>query len=778
MFSFCFVSNSDDDDNDTQTTTSEQMSLIDPKLFESISNDDDMIANDRMADVEDENENDPPEDDGDMDDSDVENDKETVKNLDFVEKHDNEMERRIETVNEATSGMSSHITEAADDLSINRPFKKHCFASKGSKKWIDTSAFEKTMSELDKHKNINMYRIQMLMNKQLREGHDLSQILDNEADTPTPSRPCSPTLHATPNFMAPNFLLSNAAKSSSAVSLLVEAALNSVANIGDNKLAAAAHLYQSNVSYDNGDGCLGDNKSAGDHLDTTMDNDEVKQQQNFPALNLTAENSLALMKEAEKRMDSEIDVDSGSTHTVDDYLSAKNLQQHDDSTHLMKANAVPVSATAASAAATVSAVAAASLPSPHTSNSYNHSPSIVRGPRKPTHEDEMDCSPEALALNLYNAHYDNDGVFRKRIDHNDRGKRQFGINSSSDDENSMLPQNLNIQNYGMDDVRMKLNYSKYNTVMNSAAAAVATNNFLDIKSKYLEQHFEPSFLRSAFGNNVNDVLTDNHGLDMSNRNNLDYQNNLYLGQNQSSSSGGGGGSASGGGMGVGNRYHHHIYDILTDREAQQHIDMSQMQQHHQSQMLEHSVHGDAGLNGDMSVDLSRASATNYHQQNTSSYSSYSHSCSDILRSSEPTSVPAASPVSMSNCASGTVNGGLGSSGVNSSASSFLLAQAQGQQSFRGDVPSDYHRFGSSDQHRFLVPNNINIDHHSLPNTATAPRLLIDTNSFVLEQNNRIMSDDNNRQLGSSRFSPYQQSNYQHSIHSVNPSNYHAFSPYY
>lgn len=307
---------------------------------------------------------------------------------------------------------------------------------------------------------------------------------------------------------------------------------------------------------------------------------------------------------------------------------------------------------------------------------------------------------------------------------------------------------MNNPNHDLDDIRMKLNYPKYN--INNAAGS--SNNFLDVKSKYLDHNFEPSFLR-GFGGNVNDSINENQGLDMSSRNNVDFQNNIYLGQNNNTSS-----SSHLGGTG-GNRYHHHIYDILSERETQ-HLDMPQMN-HHQSQMLDHGLHSD-GLNTEQisTVDLSRSN-TNYHQQNASSFP-YSHSCSEILRPSD----------SASNCAPG---GGAN----NTSPTSFLLPQGQHAHGLR-ETPTDYHRFAAgAEQHRFLVSNNLGIDHHPIPNSS---RLLLDTSSFVLEQNNRILNDEGNRQLTTSRgFSPYQQvapANYQHSIHSVNPSNYHAFSPYY
>lgn len=746
--------------DDTRSTSSEEISLIDPKLFEAMSNE--MIANESNSVFPD-------------------SDKQSNKHLKFEDDNDGNgaVDENVEQAAAATA-MAASVAAAvtADDLSMSKPVKKvNSFASKGSKKWIDTSAFEKSMSELDQHnKNINMFRIQMLMNKQLREGHDLSQILDNEADTPMHTRPSTP-LSSTPNFMAPLYnssILSNAVKSTSAVSLLVEAALNSVANIGDTKDLkssysldqSAMNLYHSNQDVE-ADMCgNGGNKGYGHMNDIDEHSAKIlKAQANFPALNLSAENPLALMKEtADKRIDSEIDVDSGSTHTAEDYLGTESM--HHDDGHMRKPANIHLDESA--------------TPSPR--QNYN-SPvvTIARNPRMANNVEEMDCSAGSPALNLYNGNYDTGSIFRKRIEMGDRNKKPFGMNSSSDEENSMLPQNLNIQNHQLDEVRMKLNYSKYNVNSATVAAAVGTttNNFLDVKSKYLEQHFEPNFLRTAFGNNVNENLNENQGLDMSNRNNIEYQNNLYLSQNQGGggSNGGGAGHLGGVGGGAGNRYHHHIYDILSERDTQQHMEMPQMS-HHQSQMLDHGMHND-GINGDQigTVDLSRSTA-NYHQQNASSFAGYSHSCSDILRASDSAAVAVAA-ATVANCVPGS--GAGGASGVNAGSSSFILPQGQHGHGLRSDGPSDYHRFASGgDQHRFLVSNNIGIDHHSLPNAAS--RLLLDTSSFVLEPNNRIINDENNRQLGSSRgFSPYQQvapSNYQHSIHSVNPSNYHAFSPYY
>lgn len=664
--------------------------------------------------------------------------------VDDDEDDDDENDEIKECEKNIKFGENDEESVAVNDLSMTKPVKEvvnsfagnsfagNGFASKGSKKWIDTSAIEKSMSELDQHnKSINMYRIQMLMNKQLREGHDLSQILDNESDTPIVTRPASP-MQSTPNFMAPLYsssVLTSAAKSTSAVSLLVEAALNSVANCNENskEMKSVYGLDQSSVnlyshSQDN-DAQMCSNKN---YSNIDMDEEEekiLKAQQHFPALNLTSDGSMPLIKDTDKRLDSEIDVDSGSQHEPDDFLGADNMHHHDGQLH--KTGIIHMEESPQS-------------PSPV----LNYNPNVEPRNGRMSNEDDLECSAASPTLNLYNNNYDTGSLFRKRIDMSDRAKKPFGMASSSDEENSMLPQNLNIPNHGMDDGRMKLNYSKYN--VNGSVGSV--NNFLDVKSKYLEHNFESNFIR-GFSGNVTDALNETQGLDMSSRNNVEFQNNLYLGQNNS-------GASTNHLGGVGNRYHHHIYDILSDRDAQ-HMDMPMT--HHQSQMLDHGIHGDA-INQEQiaTVDLSR-STTNYHQQNSSSFS-YSHSCSDILRSND----------SASNCPSG-------SSSVNNS-SSFLLPQGQHGHGLR-DGPSDYHRFApGTDQHRFLVSNNIGIDHHTLPN---ASRLLLDTGSFVLDQNNRIINDEGNRQLSASRgFSPYQQANYQHSIHSVNPPNYHAFSPYF
>lgn len=356
----------------------------------------------------------------------------------------------------------------------------------------------------------------------------------------------------------------------------------------------------------------------------------------------------------------------------------------------------------------------------------------------------------------------------KRSDHEDQGSHNIpsmdGRNSqqhnmSSDDENSIMAQNLSMgshNNNSTEEMRMKFNtpqmdmmYSKYE----NNSGAINGSDLSDMRSKYMDHSMDVPNFRSS-----TDGMNDMQGLDMTARPNLStgFHHNFQLPTSTANNIG---------------RYHHHIYDILSEREQQQE-QQHQLQHQHMQHLLQDQMASEQEQDQTTSVDLSRSS--NYAVSSPPPLP-YSHSHTDMLRMSSLDLAP--------NSASGMGN------------RSFLSQQPL-QHSAR-DGLADHHRFlSSSDQHRLLASNGV----VGTDQLSGNHRLIVDPATHLLmEQNSRLLSSDQSRLLtdGSSNrhmvsprgFGAYHQvssANYHHSVrplsspnhHAVNPTSYHPFPSYY
>uniref|UniRef100_A0A1I8Q538 Uncharacterized protein n=1 Tax=Stomoxys calcitrans TaxID=35570 RepID=A0A1I8Q538_STOCA len=348
---------------------------------------------------------------------------------------------------------------------------------------------------------------------------------------------------------------------------------------------------------------------------------------------------------------------------------------------------------------------------------------------------------------------------------------------SSDEENSIMPQNSVGQDMRMKfpQSQMDLMYSKYESLANSTALKYNNQN-MDSPSEYRNTN---SAATAASSNDISDL----QGLDMSSRSNVsasNYHHNFQLPSNSSANL-----------TGIG-RYHHHIYDILSEREQNQQSQQSQQhhsassggstssqhqQQEHPSQLAMqqhqsamHSMLSDQLSEQDhdqaTSVDLSRTA--NYVVPSPPQLP-YNHPHHDMLRMASLDLTP-------------NTNMSVGNN------RSFLSSQMQHQ----SRESLEHHRLLSTvEQHRILAASNA-ADQH---------RLLVDpTAHLLMEQNNRLLGGpDQSRLLGESAqnrhmargFGAYHQvasSNYHPGVrapvlpsanhHASNPSNYHPFPAYY
>lgn len=320
--------------------------------------------------------------------------------------------------------------------------------------------------------------------------------------------------------------------------------------------------------------------------------------------------------------------------------------------------------------------------------------------------------------------------------------------------------------------QMDLMYSKYESMAN------ATN------LKYNSQELETSEFRGSNHSAAND-MSDLQGLDMSSRSNVgatNYHHNFQLPSSASSNI-----------SNIG-RYHHHIYDILSEREQnQQQQQQSQQQQHHSSagsggaqhqqshasqlamQQHQSSMHNmlpdqlnDQEHDQTTSVDLSRTA--NYVVTSPPQLA-YNHPHHDMLRMASLDLTP-------------NTNMSVGNNRT------FLTSQMQHQ----SRESLEHHRLLSTvEQHRILAASNAA--------AADQHRLLVDpTAHLLMEQNNRLLgSADQSRLLGETAqnrhmargFGAYHQvtsGNYHPGVrppvlpspnhHASNPSNYHPFPAYY
>lgn len=301
---------------------------------------------------------------------------------------------------------------------------------------------------------------------------------------------------------------------------------------------------------------------------------------------------------------------------------------------------------------------------------------------------------------------------------------------SSDEENSIvIAENLSVnhqnQNHIVND-KIKVNSqidllyaNKYDNSSTNQSNQIHRESLNDLRLKYNEHGLEiQEFSRNSVGNE--NIISgggngsDYQGLDMSSsRHGLGYHpHGFQL-------------SASAGSNLSFNRYQHHIYDILTDREQQ--AQSQQQQEHHpfqlqqqQQQQIQHLLQDHISHDQDSDqiqsgVDLSRTSNTYSIVPPSPPPLPYSHSHSEMLRMAS-----------------------LDLSSGSSGASAGMVASNN----------SHHVRHHSS----FLshAPNREISDHHRFLSTADQ-RLLVDpTAHLLLEQNNRLLSSENNRILDQSR----------------------------
>jgi hypothetical protein len=314
---------------------------------------------------------------------------------------------------------------------------------------------------------------------------------------------------------------------------------------------------------------------------------------------------------------------------------------------------------------------------------------------------------------------------------------------SSDEENSIvIAENLSVSHQNQNQIvneKIKLNsqidllYANNSKYDNSLPTANQSNqihreSLNDLRLKYNEQGLEiQEFARNTVVNeNVVSGGSDYQGLDMSSRASLGYHgHNFQLP------------TAAGSNLSF-NRYQHHIYDILTDREQQ--AQNQQQQEHHpfqlqqQQQQIQHLLQDHISHDQDSDqiqsgVDLSRTSNTYIVPPSPPPHLPYTHTHSEMLRMAS---------LDLSSGSSGATAGMINSNNSHHVRhhSSFL------SHATNRDLP-EHHRFLSTADQRLLVDP---------------------TAHLLLEQNNRLLSSENNRILDQSR------------LLAEGPSNRHVVSP--
>lgn len=380
--------------------------------------------------------------------------------------------------------------------------------------------------------------------------------------------------------------------------------------------------------------------------------------------------------------------------------------------------------------------------------------------------------------------------YNKNLQHTHH-HQQHMAQLSSDEENSIvIAENLTINhqqaNHVVGNDKIKLNTqidllyanngaSKYDTAPNSNASNQLHRESLnDLRIKYNEQGIDIQEYRTSVvsdnnvtgggGGGTSGGTSDYQGLDMSSRSSLGYHPHNF----QISSSSGSNISF--------NRYQHHIYDILTDREQQQQAaqqsaqaqsqhQSSSQQDHHsyqiqqQNQQIQHLLQDHISQDQETDqlpsgVDLSRTSNYIVPPSPPTPHLPYAvHTPSEMLRMVS---------LDLSSGGSGTSTSMVGSNN------------------------SHHVRHHSS-----FLPHTANRDlseHHRFLSTADQ-RLLVDpTAHLLIEQNNRLLSTENNRILDQSRllsetstnrhvvsprgFGAYHHPHTHHSHHQVSSTNYH------
>lgn len=646
-------------------------------------------------------------------------------------------------------------------------------ASKGSRKWMSTeSQNREDDSEIKLSQPNRDFLTRLIMNESQQEDDDENSTFLDVVDNGQTISQYSNSIHTTSNNLpqlphlsslshlhaqsfagpyynnAPNCSNRN---SSSSASMLVEAALSSVGNM----------MNVDNDITKNGrnDNHMDNNDNINNSMDIDMaslrseHNNSTPQENRFIQNMSSIENEIKMMKNLTNfslqiphfdqssstinnqtpthtspidnnlPQDNDIDVDTASTpHTIEP--SDKMYQENDN---FVSQHQTP--------------------PTPHVlspgrdytmyNSSNNVSSPISQLSRRNYPEHELISPASSPALPRYSYRQD---ICRKR-DIDEQVHTMSGIDGrnsqhhmSSDDENSIMAQNLSMANHnGSDEMRkfsatqMELMYSsKYEN-------GTGNDDISDLRSKYMDQSVESGF-RS---NGISDGMNDMQGLDMTSRTNLSsgFHHNFQLASTNSN-------------LNIG-RYHHHIYDILSEREQQQ-------EQLHMQHMLQDQM-SEQEQDQTTSVDLSRSASFAVSSQ---APLSYSHS--EMLR--------------------------MASLDLAQNTSSGMISNRTFLSPHNSREGLDHHRFLSSADQR-LLPNGVTSDHRLLVDPTA--HLLMEQNSRLLStEQPRIMADStSNRHMVSPRgFGAYQVSttNYHHSVrpltspshHSVNPPNYHPFPSFY
>lgn len=664
-------------------------------------------------------------------------------------------------------------------------------ASKGSRKWMSPEN-QNRENDSELHSKLSQpnrdFLTRLIMNESQQQDDDdeNSTFLDvvdngqtiqysNSIHTTSNNLPQLPHLSSLSHLHAQSFggpYYNNAPNcsnrnSSSSASMLVEAALSSVGNM-------------MNVDGDPSKNSRNDNHlENNDNMNNSMDidmaslrsehNNSTPQENRFIQNMSSIENEIKMMKNLTNfslqiphfdqsssninnqtpthaspidnnlPQDNDIDVDTASTpHTIEP--SDKIYQENDN---FVSQHQTP--------------------PTPHVlspgrdyamyNSSNNVSSPISQLSRRNYPEHELISPASSPALPRYSYRQD---ICRKRdIDeqvHNMSGidGRNSQHHMSSDDENSIMAQNLSMANHnGGDEMRLKFSATQMELMYSSKYENGSGNDDIsDLRSKYMDQNVESGF-RS---NGISDGLNDMQGLDMTSRTNLSsgFHHNFQLASTNSN-------------LNIG-RYHHHIYDILSEREQQQ--EQLQHQQHMQH-MLQDQM-SEQEQDQTTSVDLSLMTS----RQVVSSQTPLSYSHTEMLR--------------------------MASLDLAQNAPSGMISNRTFLSPHNSREGLEHHRFLSSADQR-LLPNGVTTDQIGVNH-----RLLVDpTAHLLMEQNSRhldsrllsteqprIMADSTtNRHMVSPRgFGAYQVSttNYHHSVrpltspshHSVNPPNYHPFPSFY
>ncbi|XP_054729088.1 uncharacterized protein LOC129238075 [Anastrepha obliqua] len=636
-----------------------------------------------------------------------------------------------------------------------------------------------------------------------------------------------------------NARLSGGGSASTSASMLVEAALNSVGNMIDSENNDMKVANESNINTDSPMSAhhvdteanrFSTDTAANHHSINSIDNLEnelkmMKNLSNFPMQipplpmfpnsgnNMTpcniSPNASTPTNPQSNQNNNDVDVDAGSTPRPQHLSgSAADSDGFSSGHHRTPPSPQPISpgrdygmfsnANATGANGTPGGPGTAGSNSSGNSVSGNSNNNISASSPLPTmqahrrnassvgsaYPDHELISP-ASSPSIPRYNFNGEMMRHKRAEHESDRRQTIGHNPhlSSDEENSIIPQNSSGQDMRMkfSQSQMDLMYTKYESMAANAANLKYNSQELDSPADYRSANSNTTSAPTA-----ND-LSDLQGLDMS-RSSVsasNYHHNFQLP-----------GSASSNIPGIG-RYHHHIYDILSEREQQTQQAQTQQQQHHSSavaaaaavaaqhqQQQEHSsqlvmqqhqsaMHnmlpdqlGEQDHDQTTSVDLSRTA--NYVVPSPPQLP-YNHPHHDMLRMASLDLTP-------------NTNMSVGNN------RSFLSSQMQHQ----SRESLEHHRLLSTvEQHRILAASNVAADQH---------RLLVDpTAHLLMEQNNRLLGTDQSRLLGETAqnrhmarsFGAYHQvasGNYHPSVrppvlpsanhHASNPSNYHPFPAYY